>query len=225
MTCHDARELFSDWMDEALTAEDRAEVDAHLVGCADCRKELERLTATIALLHRMDRPRAPVGFVDRVLARTSPAPWYERFYKRLFVPLSVKLPAEAAALLLVAGLAVYVFQRTPELQQAARREAARPAARYETPSGRSEAPSGLTAAPPPAPAFREVPGGTLSDRPSSSDVQARRKTRAAPEDGKRSTSEEPAKAAPQAPAPPVAPSVEPPIELKKKAEHHQRFAA
>src|SRR5262245_44140397 len=112
MTCHDARALFSDWMDEALTAEERGRVDAHLAECADCRNELERFTATVSLLHRMERPRAPVDLVDRVLAAARPAPWHRRLLQRLFLPLAVKLPAEAAALLLVAGLAVYVFQRT-----------------------------------------------------------------------------------------------------------------
>ncbi|MBI2466970.1 MAG: zf-HC2 domain-containing protein [Candidatus Rokubacteria bacterium] len=35
MTCHDAREQFSAWVDEALGAEARAGLEAHLAGCAD----------------------------------------------------------------------------------------------------------------------------------------------------------------------------------------------
>ena len=44
MTCHDARERFSDWVDEALSPEDRALVAGHLETCADCRRELDRFT-------------------------------------------------------------------------------------------------------------------------------------------------------------------------------------
>jgi Putative zinc-finger len=135
MTCHDARERFSEWVDDALPPDERAAVAAHLETCADCRRELDRVSGTVALLRRMERPRAPVGFVDRVLEAARPTPWPARLLRRVFVPLRVKLPAEAAALLLVAGLAVYVFQGTPELQQSARQETPRaaPTAERERP--------------------------------------------------------------------------------------------
>jgi hypothetical protein len=140
MTCHDARELFSGWADDALTPEERAHVEAHLAGCAECQRELQRFTATVALLRRVEPPRAPAGFVDRVLAAARPTPWYRRLLERLFLPLPAKLPAEAVALLLVAGLAVYVFQRTPELQQAAVPSASQPAARPAAPSAAAPSP-------------------------------------------------------------------------------------
>lgn len=133
MNCHDARDLLSGLVDGALTPDEQSRVEAHLADCADCRKEHERFSATITLLRQMERPRAPIGFVDRVLAAAQPAPWHRRLLGRLFLPLSVKLPAEAAALLLVAGLAVFVFQRTPELQQAARQAPASQAVREHVP--------------------------------------------------------------------------------------------
>jgi Putative zinc-finger len=132
MNCHDARKLLSALVDGELTPDERSQAEAHLTECADCRKEHERLGATIALLRQIDRPRAPVGFVDRVLEAVQPTPWYRRWLGSLFLPLSVKLPAEAAALLLVGGLAVFVFQRTPELQQAARQHPAPEVARERT---------------------------------------------------------------------------------------------
>jgi hypothetical protein len=215
MTCHDARELFSDWTDEALTAEDRARVAAHLAECADCRKELERFRATVALLNRMERPRAPVGFVDRVLAARQPAPWYRRLFRRLFLPLSVKLPAEAAALLLVAVLAVYVFQRTPEFQQMAGQKAVPQMARPEPPAAPTS---------PPAPARREAARSALSDRPSTRQLDAKGKTPVASEVARSSVADEASKAAPQAPALPPSSPAQPTGELKKEGET-QRFAA
>lgn len=126
MTCHDARETFSAFLDEALAPDERRDVEVHLAGCPECRRELERLRQTIALLHRVAPARAPVGFVDRVTAAARPRPWYRRIAAVLFLPLSSKLPVEATALAMVALLAVYVFERTPELQQAAREPAPRP---------------------------------------------------------------------------------------------------
>ena len=214
MNCHDARELFSDWVDEALTAEDRTRVDAHLAQCADCRKELERFRETVALLHRVERPRAPVGFVDRVLEAARPAPWHRRLLQRLFLPLSVKLPAEAAALLLVAGLAVYVFQRTPELQQAARQDTFRSATR-------SEAPPATFSDQPPAPGVAESPPSALRDRPSKQQRGAEQKPKVAPEDSRVSTLQGAGKPAPlgelpASAAPPA--SVERNLDLKKELE-------
>ena len=49
-----------------------------------------------------------------------PRPWYARLARGLLVPWPVKLPLEAAAILMVAGLAIMIVQRSPELQQASR---------------------------------------------------------------------------------------------------------
>src|SRR6185295_11805905 len=98
------------------------EVAAHLEGCPECRRELARLEQTVALLRRLEPARAPVGFVDRVLDAARPRPWYLRAAAAVFLPFSVKLPAEATALVMVALLAVYVFEETPALQESARIE-------------------------------------------------------------------------------------------------------
>ena len=143
VTCQDIRELFSARVDDALSADERARLDAHLATCAECAGEWLRFERTVGLLRATEPARAPAGFVDRVLA-ARPRPWYRRLARAVLVPWPVKVPLEAAAIVLVAGLAVMVFQRSPELQQAAR-----PAA----PPSDVAAPSRDVPAPP--------PGGTL----------------------------------------------------------------
>ena len=78
MTCHDARESLSAFLDEALAPEERQRVAQHLEGCPECRRELARLEQTMALLHRVEPVRAPLGFVDAVTAAARPRPWYRR---------------------------------------------------------------------------------------------------------------------------------------------------
>jgi len=141
MSCQETRELLSAWLDEALDVRERAAVDAHLFECADCRRELEGLRSTVSLLSRVEPARAPVGFVDRVMAKAHPTPWYVRLGRVIFFPLSFKLPIEAGAMIVIAVLGVYLLQSTPELKDAARPDALAPAA----PTSRSEPP------PPPAP--------------------------------------------------------------------------
>ena len=124
MTCHEARELFSALIDEALDAGERGAVEAHLETCAECRRELERFRATVSLLRAVEPARAPAGFVGRVLDAARPTPWYRRLLSALFLPWPVKLPAEAAAVVLVAVGVVYLYNATPELQQASQFEPA-----------------------------------------------------------------------------------------------------
>jgi hypothetical protein len=126
MTCHDARERFSALVDDALEADTRAGLDAHLATCGDCRRELQRFRDTLSLLHGVAPVRAPAGFVDRVLEAARPAPWPRRLARGLFLPWPVKLPMEAAAIVLVAVGVALVYRGTPELQQAARLEAPAP---------------------------------------------------------------------------------------------------
>ena len=136
VTCEELRELFSARVDEALSGDERARLDAHLATCADCTREWERFAGTVGMLRAVAPARAPVGFVDRVMT-ARPRPWYRRLARRLFTPWPVKLPLEAAALVLVAGLAILLFHRSPELQQAARAP---------------QAPARVVAPPAPAPA-------------------------------------------------------------------------
>ena len=120
MTCDETRDTLSAYLDEALTPAERGLVAAHLEGCPECRRELEALRGTIAMLRRVEPVRAPVGFVDRVVAAARPRPWYRRAADAVLLPLSVKLPLEVTAVVMVGLLAVYLFERSPELQQAAR---------------------------------------------------------------------------------------------------------
>src|SRR2546430_17459694 len=86
MTCHESRERLSELLDEALPTRERALVEAHLADCQECRRELERLRATVSILRRVEPVRAPVGFVDRVMAAGRPVPWDPRAGAGGFLP-------------------------------------------------------------------------------------------------------------------------------------------
>jgi putative zinc finger protein len=152
MTCDQTRDTLSAYLDEALAPDERSLVDAHLESCAECRRDLEALRGTVSLLRRVEPARAPVGFVDRVVAAARPRPWYRRAADAVLLPLSVKLPLEAAAVVMVGLLAVYLFERSPDLQRAARDVA--PQQEATAPAKEKAAAERLAdkAAPPPVPA-------------------------------------------------------------------------
>jgi hypothetical protein len=201
MTCHDAREQFSALVDDALTAGERAVLDAHLATCADCRRELQRFRDTVSLVRAVAPARAPAGFVDRVLEAARPVPWPRRLVRGLFLPWPVKLPMEAAAVVLVAVGVALVYRGTPELQQSAQLEPAAPAV-ARAPD--SMAPQGFTPVPP-RETSRERKLDALQDQPTAKDqAQALAKTRAAKE-----APEPPKATAPAVPPPARAPQPEP----------------
>jgi hypothetical protein len=149
MTCSETRDLLSAWLDQALDPHEREQVEAHLAGCPECRRELEGLRSTVTVLSRVEHPRAPVGFVDRVMGEVYPAPWYRKLGRLVFQPLSVKLPLEAGAMVVIAVLGVYLLQGTPEMKDAARPDVPAVAPRLDSPPVAPPAP--LPQAPAPSP--------------------------------------------------------------------------
>jgi hypothetical protein len=153
-------------------------MEAHLESCAECRRELEGLRQTVFLLRRVQPARTPVGFVERVLAAARPRPWYRRVVDAMLLPLTVKLPLQATAALMIGLLSVHLFVRTPELRQAAEPEARRgarpegPMADLRTPGPNPSAPVAPSEkvrpsppAPPASPEASRMARGGERDRP------------------------------------------------------------
>ena len=150
MTCPETRDLLSAWLDQALDAHEREQVEAHLAGCPECRRELEELRSTVSILSRVEPARAPVGFVDKVMGEVYPAPWYQKLGRLVFQPLSVKLPLEAGAMVVIAVLGVYLLQGTPEMKDAARPDMPAVTSRPDSPPAAPPAPVPLAPVPSPS---------------------------------------------------------------------------
>lgn len=216
MNCHETRELLSAWLDdEALDTSERAAVDAHLAGCAECRRELEGLRSTVSLLTRVEPARAPAGFMDKVMAETHPTPWYVRLGRVVFLPLAIKLPVEAGAMIVIALLGVYLLQTTPEFKDAARQDSPAPMARPEPAAPAPEPaapppsapPSAAAPAPPPPPAqerdarLEKAPPSTTGDKRESGNVTPpAEQAQAMPEKRREAEQEAASPAAPPMPA-------------------------
>jgi hypothetical protein len=196
MTCHDARELFSARVDGGLTDDERRGLEAHLAGCPECRRELARFEATVALLHAAPPVRAPAGFVDRVLAAARPVPWTERLWRRLFSPLALGRPIEVTVVALVALTAVYLYQRTPELRNAVSTSA--------PPAPVAQAPR-----PPEPAASRYATGPALADRVAPIEPLAKKEQAVELRDAPRRLAKTPAEAVATPPAAPSPPRPEP----------------
>lgn len=229
MTCDESRALFSDVADARLTPGEQAVWDAHLATCSDCRREWASFQRTLGLLQGLPGHRAPTGFVDRVMTATYPPPWPRRLARRLFVPVRVKIPLEAAALALLAVTGVYLVQRTPEMQQAMHDAApssspppvptAPPAPAVTSPAAPAQspaAPAQSPASPAPPPAASRKDSLRALAKP---EGKGRTEPMAAPENAPGKAAEQGSIQAPQSPEPrtrEVAPAPAPGVQVPSR---------
>lgn len=68
MTGHISSELWSDYVDASLNADDQRAIDAHLAGCVACADELRRLRAVAKALQSLEGSTAPESDLWPVIA-------------------------------------------------------------------------------------------------------------------------------------------------------------
>lgn len=84
MTCKHTRQLFSRHVDGRTSDGERAEIEAHLPGCAGCRAELARLEVPARALRAIGPAPVPEGLAERswraaIAARHRPSSFADGF--------------------------------------------------------------------------------------------------------------------------------------------------
>lgn len=161
MNCPEAREAFSDLYDGALSGPPLTDLSRHLDGCPACQAEWAAFRRAMHALQDLGSEDPSHGFAARVAERIGAPRWWQRLAAMLVLPLRVKLPIHAAALVLLGLAGLWVSQRSPELQRAAVghvptspervlpvREAAPPVASQQTEAEVRPSPPALKAAAP-----------------------------------------------------------------------------
>lgn len=153
-----------------LDPAERLRLEEHLAGCASCRAELADLQTALRLIRTTPEEEPPAWLATRIMARVREEPQQKRSWlQRIFFPLHVKLPLEAAALLMVCVTGYYLARSVEtELHQPASLQE-RPAPSGDTgtplPVPRKESPAPLPATPavprpagkPPLPPKADIP--------------------------------------------------------------------
>jgi anti-sigma factor RsiW len=67
LTCREVVELLSDYLEDGLSAGERARVDAHLATCPDCLAYLTQLRTTIGALGRLREDDVPRPMLARLV--------------------------------------------------------------------------------------------------------------------------------------------------------------
>ena len=118
MTCDEARAAFSDLYDEALSGAPLVTVTQHLASCPACRAEWASFRKAMQAVADLGIAEPSPGFAARVRQQLEIPTRSQRVVQWLFLPLHVKVPIQAVAVLLVAFAGLLLYQRSPELRRA-----------------------------------------------------------------------------------------------------------
>jgi len=109
-----------------LSKMDQALLEQHLAECPACRSELAQLQAVVKAMRSTPELEPPPWLATRIMARVKEEQESQRsWFARLFLPLQIKLPLEALALVMICATTWYVMQDVNRSQQ---RTSAPPAA-------------------------------------------------------------------------------------------------
>ena len=108
----------SDYLDGAVTPEEKAAIEKHLITCAECRQALVELAATRRHVQSLAEVEPPPWLTGKIMAQVREQAEKKRgFFQWLFYPLHIKLPMEAVGLIFLTVAAYLIVQKTqPEMK-------------------------------------------------------------------------------------------------------------
>ena len=113
MNCEEVQKYLSDFLDKSLDNERARAIEDHLAACSRCSEEMTSLAECQRLVSGLPAVELPLGFTNRVMARVREAANPPSLWERLFLPLRIKIPLQATAVVLIAVLAAYIYQKEP----------------------------------------------------------------------------------------------------------------
>ena len=142
MDCGEVQKRLSAFAEGAITAGERKEITTHLKKCKGCKRDLADLRKTIRYVQRLEEVEPPAWFVQRVMARVrGEAERKQGIWQRFFLPLHIKVPLEAIALICIVVGAVYIFKSMePEMRLARIPTETRKSAHPTAPAAQAEKP-------------------------------------------------------------------------------------
>ena len=120
MECLTVQERLPSFIEDTIPPGEKAVVAEHLRSCRQCSAALADLEKTIHYLKDLEEVEPPPWLTRKVMTKIrEEASPKKGLLRRLFYPMHIKLPVEAAAAVLIIGLALYVHRDIqPEIKLA-----------------------------------------------------------------------------------------------------------
>lgn len=119
MKCEQVQEKLSEYLDGHLDRDASGLIESHLASCPHCQAEVRALAEAKRMVAGLPAIEPPPGFSQRVMSRVREEAERPTLVRRLFFPMRNKIPIHALALLLVGGIAVYLYQTRQPVQPVA----------------------------------------------------------------------------------------------------------
>jgi len=116
MTCAEVQLLLSEYIEKSLDAIRMKAVEIHLLACPDCRAETEGFMDCIRQISELPLLDPPIGFTQRVMAHVREIESRPSGWRRILAPFRIGVPIQATALVLVAVVAVFLYQKESQIR-------------------------------------------------------------------------------------------------------------
>ncbi len=116
MNCQEVQLQLSGYLEKSLDAIRMKSIETHLVSCPFCRAETHGLADCIRQIADLPILEPPAGFAQRVMAHAREIEIEPRRWQWLLSAFKSTVPIQAAAVVLVAVLAVLLYQKNPRFE-------------------------------------------------------------------------------------------------------------
>ncbi len=116
MTCAEVQLLLSEYIEKSLDTIRMKAVETHLLACSGCRAETEGLMDCIRQISDLPLLDPPIGFTQRVMAHVREIESRPSGWRRVLAPFRIGVPIQATALVLVAVVAVFLYQKESQMR-------------------------------------------------------------------------------------------------------------
>lgn len=99
MNCNRVKDLLDAYIDNDLEPALREGVTEHLSRCEGCREELTSMKRYTEVMVSLERKKAPEDFLESLHQRLDQASFMQRVIEKLFLPIRIKIPLEAAGVI------------------------------------------------------------------------------------------------------------------------------
>ena len=205
MNCQEVQSELSNYLEKSLDSLRMKSIELHLLSCPLCREEADGIFDCIEQMAGLPLLDPPAGFALRVMAQVREIEFKPTLWQRLFPRLKIAVPMPAVAVVIVAVLAGFLYQKESQIKNEPELSVPAPQlpSQEKTPSARDFAQPGVPPQPGAQEAKRDIDSGVATAQPSA--PEARRKSVA---------TSSPSKEQPPATLQPSARTENSPVELK-----------
>lgn len=117
MDCREVKRIMQLYIDDEIDRDMKNAFRLHIESCENCRIEFDKLLAYKSEMGSLKRINAPVSFLDEIHERIEKPPLMKRLTERLFLPVKIKLPLEAAGVLAIVLIVFFLYSPMESLKR------------------------------------------------------------------------------------------------------------